>query len=692
MDTTQYNRLVSFIWNIADDVLRDVYVRGKYRDVILPMTVLRRLDALLTPTHEAVLQQKRELDGIGLKDQHDLLCGASGFDFYNTSPFTLAGVRASGVGNIRPDFEAWLDGFSPNVQEIITRFKFREQLRVLEEADRLMGLLERFLSPTINLSPKDVLDPQGRLIHPGLSNLGMGYVFEELLRRFSEENNEEAGEHFTPREVVRLMASLVVYPVRERNLSTTLTIYDCACGTGGMLTEAETMLKEIAETHGHTASVHLRGQEVSPETWAICQADLIIKGEAHAKVEYGSTLSADAFKRDRFDFMLANPPYGKSWKLDLEKLPAGNKHAGEKVNDPRFNVAHQGGTLSLVTRSSDGQLMFLVNMLAKMKPVDEAARAAGQVTGSRVATIHNGSSIMTGDAGQGESNIRRWVIENDWLEAVIALPENLFYNTGIATYVWVLSNDKAPKRRGKVQLIDATGRFEKLRRNLGKKNCQLSDADVRWVLDTYEACEDNEHSKVFPNAAFGYWQITVERPLRLQVDLGGDARRALAAALKGTKEEGLLPVVEAVSKTHGVGPHRDWNAFRQWVADAARKAGAKVSDKGWKALRTSLTTTNPEAEPVRAEKHGYEPDPELRDHENVPMTDTVKAYVAREVLPYVPDAWVHESATVIGYEIPFTRHFYKPAPMRSLEEIAGELRQLEKESEGVLARVLGGAE
>ena len=341
MDTTQYNRLVSFLWNIADDVLRDVYVRGKYRDVILPMTVLRRLDALLTPTHEAVLQQKRELDTMELKDQHDLLCGASGFDFYNTSAFTLAGVRASGVGNLRVDFEAWLDGFSPNVQEIITRFKFREQLRVLEEADRLMGLMERFLSPTINLSPKDVVDAQGKLIHPGLSNLGMGYVFEELLRRFSEENNEEAGEHFTPREVVRLMASLVVYPVRDRQLATTFTIYDCACGTGGMLTEAETMLKEIAAAHGQEASVHLRGQEVNPETWAICQADLLIKGEAQARVEYGSTLSGDAFKRDRFDFMLANPPYGKSWKLDLEKLPAGNKQAGEKVNDPRFNVAHR---------------------------------------------------------------------------------------------------------------------------------------------------------------------------------------------------------------------------------------------------------------------------------------------------------------------------------------------------------------
>lgn len=690
MDTTQYNRLISFIWNIADDVLRDVYVRGKYRDVVLPMTVLRRLDALLTPSHEAVLQQKRELDSIGLKDQHDLLCGASGFDFYNTSPFTLAGVRASGVGNIRADFEAWLDGFSSNVQEIITRFKFREQLRVLEEADRLMGLLERFLSPSINLSPKDVLDPQGKVIHPGLSNLGMGYVFEELLRRFSEENNEEAGEHFTPREVVRLMASLVVYPVRERNLSTTLTIYDCACGTGGMLTEAETMLREIAEAHGHDASVHLRGQEVNPETWAICQADLLIKGETHARVEYGSTLSTDAFKRDRFDFMLANPPYGKSWKLDLEKLPAGNKQAGEKVNDPRFNVTHQGETLSLATRSSDGQLMFLVNMLAKMKPVDEAARAAGQVTGSRVATIHNGSSIMTGDAGQGESNIRRWVIENDWLEAVIALPENLFYNTGIATYVWVLSNDKAPKRRGKVQLIDATERFEKLRRNLGKKNCVLSDADVKWVLDAYETCEDGEHSKVFPNAAFGFWQITVERPLRLRAELGDEARKALATAVKGTKEEGLLPVVEAVAKARGAGPHRDWNAFRLWVTDAAKKAEVKVTDKGWKALRAALATTDPEAEPVRAEKSGYEPDPELRDHENVPMTDTVKAYCEREVLPYVPDAWVDDEATVIGYEIPFTRHFYKPALMRSLAEIAEELLRLEQESEGVLARVLGG--
>ena len=511
MDHTQHNKLANFIWLIADDVLRDVYVRGKYRDVILPMTVLRRIDALLEPTKAKVLKMKAFLDEKKVSTQSAALAKEAGFSFYNASPYTLRSLLDHPKQMVA-NFEAYLDGFSDNVVEIMEKFNFRGQLPKLFKADRLGMLIQRFVSPDINLSPEPVLDLKGGVKHPGLSNLGMGYVFEELIRRFNEENNEEAGEHFTPREVVRLMASLLFVPIKDQITDGTWLVYDCACGTGGMLTEADGMLHELAETHHKKLSTHLYGQEVSDETYAICKADLMIKGEDEKNIRFASTLSDDQFKRVEFDFMLANPPYGKSWKADLEKLGSGDGKKG--VSDPRFVVSHDGNPeFSLVTRSSDGQLMFLVNMLSKMK-------GAATGLGSRVATIHNGSSIMTGDAGQGESNIRQWIIENDWLEAVIGLPENLFYNTGIATYIWVLTNRKPAHRKGKVQLIDATQWFTKLRRNLGKKNCEFSPAQIDQILATFVDFKPGEQSKIFDNREFGYWQITVERPLRLRVDLG----------------------------------------------------------------------------------------------------------------------------------------------------------------------------
>ena len=511
MDQAQLNWLTNFIWNIADDVLRDVYVRGKYRDVILPMTVLRRLDAVLEPTKQAVLEMKAALDKEGITNQDDALRAASGQAFYNTSPFLLRDLKARATQQkLKDDFEAYLDGFSPNVQDILTNFEFRHQIPRLSKADALGTLIEKFLDKDINISPFAM--GEGDNILPGLDNHSMGTMFEELVRRFNEDNNEEAGEHWTPRDAVRLMANLMFLPVADKIESGTYLLYDCACGTGGMLTVAEETLQQIAKAHGKQVATHLYGQEINGETYAICKADLLLKGDGDAadNIVGGpehSTLANDAFRSREFDFMLANPPYGKSWKTDLERM------GGKKdLKDPRFMIEHAGDTeYSLLTRSSDGQMLFLANMLSKMKH--------DTPLGSRIAEVHNGSSLFTGDAGQGESNIRRWIIESDWLEAIVALPLNLFYNTGIATYVWVLSNRKPEARQGQVQLIDATQWFKPLRKNMGKKNCELAADDIQRICDTFLAFQETPQSKIFPNAAFGYWKVKVERPLRLHSQL-----------------------------------------------------------------------------------------------------------------------------------------------------------------------------
>ena len=533
-DQSQIKWVSDFIWNIADDRLRDVYVRGKYRDVILPFTVLRRLDAVLEPTKQRVLESKRLLDAQGLIEQEGPLRLAAGQAFYNVSEFTLAKLKAVSQGQrLREDFIAYLDGFSPNVQDILDRFGFRNQIHRLVESQVLGYLIEDFLDPDINLSPLPVRDAEGRIRLPALDNHGMGTVFEELIRRFNEENNEEAGEHFTPRDVVKLMARLLFLPVADRIESSTYSLYDGACGTGGMLTVAEETLLELAEARGKDVSIHLFGQEINDETYAMCKADLLLKGEgAQAESIVGgadkSTLSADQFSDREFDFMLSNPPYGKSWKTDLERM-------GGKVgfNDPRFVVSHGGDAeFRLMTRSSDGQLMFLVNKLQKMKHHTPL--------GSRIALVHNGSALFTGDAGQGESNIRRWLLENDWLEAIIALPLNIFYNTGIATYIWVLANRKPAHRKGKVQLIDAGQWFAPLRRNLGRKNCELGEADIQRILGLYlEGRQETAESKWFDTQDFGYWKITVERPLRLKSQLADERIRPLrfASGDEGLREE-----------------------------------------------------------------------------------------------------------------------------------------------------------
>ena len=638
----------SFIWGIADDVLRDVYVRGKYRDVILPMTVIRRLDAVLEPTKSAVLRMKAQLDDASITNQDAALRQASGEAFYNTSRFRLRDLTSIGQQQrLRANFEAYLDGFSPNIQEVLDKFKFHNQIPTLVDTGTLGFLLEKFLNSSINLSPKPILNGDGSVRLDGLDNHGMGTVFEELIRRFNEENNEEAGEHFTPRDVVQLMARLVFLPVADEIRSGTYLVYDGACGTGGMLTVAEETLTQLAGEKGKEVSIHLYGQEVNPETYAISKADLILKGEGSEadNMQFGSTLATDAFPAREFDFMLSNPPYGKSWKSDLERM--GGK---ADITDPRFVVEHAGDAdYSLITRSSDGQLMFLANMLSKMKH--------NTPLGSRIAEVHNGSSLFTGDAGQGESNIRRWIIESDWLEAIVALPLNMFYNTGIATYIWVLSNRKPEHRRGKVQLIDATQWSRPLRKNLGSKNCELSDEDIRRICGAFLAFEETEQSKIFPNEAFGYWKVTVERPLRLE---GIDPERAYTAKeIKTLKDEcerseTAPPVVRRV---HGRGVN-------------------------WDPLHGLFPLTIA-GRPAVVE---YEPDSDLRDTEQVPLTEEggVDAFLRREVLPYAPDAWHVPSSVKVGYEISFTRHFYKPQPLRPLGEIRADIMALEQETDGLL--------
>ena len=656
LNNTDLNWITNYIWGIADDVLRDLYVRGKYRDVILPMTVLRRLDAVLEDSKQAVLAMKSVLDAAGVVEQDSALRQAAGQAFYNTSRFTLRDLRArTSRQQLTADFEAYLDGFSPNVQDILDNFEFRNQLPRLSRADALGALVEKLTAPDVNLSPAPMLNTDGSVRHPGLDNHGMGSIFEELVRRFNEENNEEAGEHWTPRDAVRLMARLVFLPVAKELRSGTYLLYDGACGTGGMLTVAEDTLRQLAAEHDKDVSTHLYGQEINAETYAICKADLLLKGEGEAadNIVGGpahSTLANDAFPVREFDFMLSNPPYGKSWKTDLERM------GGKKdMRDPRFVIEHAGDpAYSLVTRSSDGQMLFLANKLAKMKQHTPL--------GSRIAEVHNGSSLFTGDAGQGESNIRRWIIENDWLEAIVALPLNLFYNTGIATYVWVLTNRKPAHRRGKVQLIDATQWYRPLRKNLGKKNCELGEDDIARICDTFLNFEASEQSKIFDNAAFGYWKVTVERPLRLN---GSDPNRVhKAAEIKGLKEnsERRADAPPVIRKIH--------------------KRGA-AADPLHGLFETSLNGT-----PAVVE---YEPDSDLRDTEQVPLQEPggIEAFLRREVLPYAPDAWHQPDSVKVGYEVSFTRYFYKPKPMRTLAEIRADILALEKETEGLLGDIIG---
>jgi type I restriction enzyme M protein len=722
------------------------------------MCVLRRLDAVLESTKKAVLETKELLDKAGITEQRAALCQAAGQAFYNTSKFTLRDLKSRGSQQqLLADFEDYLNGFSPNVQHILDNFKFRNQLSTLSKADALGSLISEFLDPEIDLSPA------------GIDNHGMGTVFEELVRKFNEENNEEAGEHWTPRDAVRLMANLVFLPIESQIKSGTYLLYDCACGTGGILTVAEETLTAMAAKRKQDVRCLLYGQEINPETYAVCKADMLLKGEGESAdhivggAEW-STLSHDAFPALEFDFMLANPPYGKSWKKDLEAM--GGR---EGIRDPRFKLIHEGSELSLVTRSSDGQMLFLANMASKMNH-DSAL-------GSRIAEVHNGSSLFTGDAGQGESNIRRWIIENDWLEAIVALPLNLFYNTGIATYVWLLTNRKPSHRKGKIQLINATERFKPLRRNLGKKNCELAPDDIAHISRTFLDFKETPESKIFPNAAFGYWKVTVERPLRLHSQLtlkaietlrfasgdediraalydefgdalfkefatisdalekrlsewgndedddedenGGNAKKGLPDKKKKklldsstwSRDARLVETATSLRAALGDGLYEDHNVFRNRVDAALKEAEIKLSAAERKLILSAVSWRVEDAPPVIAKTHKlgkakadslrglfeaevngktavveYEPDSELRDTEQVPLLEEggIEAFIRREVLPYTSDAWIDKDAIKTGYEISFTRHFYKPEALRTLDEIRADIVAIEKEAEGLL--------
>lgn len=672
MDNQEYNSIVSFIWGIADDCLRDVYVRGKYRDVILPMTVIRRLDALLEPTKAAVLQMKAQLDAAKIANQWPALCNAAGQAFCNASPFLLKDLTSRAQKQtLEADFQAYLDGFSPNVQEILDKFKFRNQIRTMVDADILGSVIGKFTSSDINLSPTPVYkDEQKTIVKlPGLDNHGMGTIFEELIRRFNEDNNEEAGEHWTPRDVVELMADLAFYPVQDKLKDATYSCYDGACGTGGMLTVAQDRLLRLAKSRDKKVSIHLFGQEINPETYAICKADMLLKGDGEEAehITYGSTLSLDGNPSRQFDFMLSNPPYGKSWKTDADKL--GGK---DEILDLRFNAyTDDGEELKMIPRTSDGQLLFLLNNVAKMKTDTEL--------GSRIIEVHNGSSLFTGDAGTGESNARRYMIERDLVEAIIALPDNMFYNTGIGTFIWVLSNHKEERRKGKIQLIDATKMKSPLRKNMGKKNCEFT-ADIRKeIIRIFLTMEESEVSKIFDNQEFGYWNVTVDRPLRLRIlpdkEVPAETEKGKLLFRKSSE---LAEVRSAVKAAMETAPLDDWDAFAK---------ATKLKKGQLKKIRPFITKTDPEAKEVAGEA-----DPELRDTENIPFhyEGGIDAFIEKEVLPYAPDAYVDEKKTKIGYEISFTRYFYKPVKLRDMKDILTTLAELERESEGVMDEIMEG--
>ncbi|MCC5847038.1 MAG: SAM-dependent DNA methyltransferase [Verrucomicrobia bacterium] len=753
MDHAAHNKIVSFIWSIADDCLRDVFVRGKYRDVILPMFVLRRIDCLLEDSKQAVLDevdfQKREarmavLDPEGLRD-------AAGQVFYNTSKFTLKTLLGN-PSQLEANFAHYLDGFSENVAEIIDKFDLRNQIRKMAAADALHGVIEKFVSPEINLSPHDTTAPDSRKL-PGLSNLGMGHVFEELIRKFNEENNEEAGEHFTPREVIQLMVHLLFEPVKG-DLPPVITIYDPACGSGGMLTEAQDYLLDPEGAFRSDAAIYLYGKEVNPETYAICKSDMMIKGNNPENIKYGSTLATDAFAGLRFDFALSNPPYGKSWKTDQGQIL---EKQGSKIEviDPRFEVVVNDAfgapqTVNATPAVDDGQLLFLMEMVDKMKTRTDSPR------GGRIASVHNGSALFTGNAGGGASNIRQYLIENDLLDAIIQLPNNIFYNTGITTYIWVLSNHKPAARQGKVQLIDASGLYEKLRKNLGEKNCAFTAAHIEQITraylemsDTGKEAVDGLKSKIFDGRQFGYWKITVERPLRkaakftpervdtLRFDKrmteemawihaqwgdavyepgflkqkkaeldrwleeqgierkASDKKKLLDVKFWAAKRE-LLEAARALAAEVGDAESRDFNKFEKRVKKAAKTLGLKLGAPQLKQILDAVSWTDPDAEPVRA-KDGYEADSDLRDTENVPLdwledeTDArtvIQAYFDQEVKPHVPQAWIAWDKTTVGYEISFNKYFYVHQPLRDLAEVVREIRELEAETEGLLEKIL----
>ncbi len=767
MDSS-HSQIVSLIWNIADDVLRDVFLRGQYRDVILPMVVLRRLDALLEPTKAEVEEEIKENGGLEDLDE-GILTDITGLTYFNTSKWTLNRLKSQATDNndlLYNNFVEYLNGYSENVRDVLKNFEYYNKARKLADNDRLLSMIERITDPRINLTDKDATDPDGLLL-PALSNIGMGTVFEELLRKFNEENNEEAGEHFTPRDAISLLAHLIFEPVKD-NLPKIISLYDPACGSGGMLTEGREYLLGIGVKN---SAIQLSGTEINPETYAICKSDLIIKGVDPSGMHLGNTITEDSFADKSFGYMLTNPPYGKSWKTDKEKIYHDKALLDSRFELPLTNFAGDEEILDCTPRTSDGQLLFILEEVDKMKPLDL------QPQGSRVASIHNGSSLFTGDAGSGESNIRRYLIENDLVDAIIQLPNNIFYNTGISTYVWILTNKKAESRKGKVQLIDASQAFEKLRKNQGSRNCTISDQFRDAILKVYmdfveqEATEETKlGSKIFDGDDFRYYNVTIERPLRLKCQFNAlkidemlfdssdmemskwlyqtygnrvfdgldseipnikeylneneikmtDKKLAIHVDPKKWKERNDLQLV-AKSLMHAIGTevYMNFNKFSDLIVEKAKSLDIKVSASVLNSIAKAMSETDPNAEPVVKKIHKanskdieklesvyginenmladygyikgdkntyieYETDSDLRDSEKIPVKEDIYEYFQREVRPYVDDAWINLPPTKIGCEISFNKYFYKPAPLRSLEENEADILALDEQSQGFI--------
>ena len=702
-----HGQIVTFIWGVAD-LIRDTFKRGKYQDVILPLTVLRRLDCVLAPTKPEVLEVQARYKG-KLENLDDLLRRASGFAFHNTSRYDFGKLLAD-APHVAQNLRNYIAGFSRNMREVLEKFDFDNTISKLDEAGLLFQVMERFADPKVDLHP-DVVD-----------NATMGTIFEELIRKFNEALNENPGEHFTPRDVVHLMVDLLLAGDEKRlaRKGVVLTVYDPCCGSGGMLTIAKEHLTVGERRNGEPAKgpvnpgadVHLFGQEVNPETWAIAKSDLYMKsadGRDAENVAYGSVLSNDRHAGTSFDYLIANPPYGKDWKRDEQTVRAEHDRGAAG----RFGPG--------LPRISDGQLLFLLHMLAHQK---EPAHG-----GSRVAIIMNGSPLFTGDAGSGESEIRRFILENDLLEALIALPEQLFYNTGIATYVWVLTNRKAPERKGKLQLIDATRFWTLLRKSLGAKRREVpfdKKQDVLALLrsfrdgETRRIVEDGEErevvvSRIYPTTHFGFRKITVERPLRLDFQASPeriarlDEERAFQnlavsrkrGAAKAKEEEAGRAEQVAIRELLASLPgdlYTDRAEFEKILGRAARRAGMKLAAPIKKAILSALSERNEEAEICRDSDGNPQPDPELRDTESVPLAETVEAFFAREVAPHVPDAWIDTSRRdpqdgqvgLVGYEISFNRYFYEYRPPRPLEEIEADIQAIERDIVRMLAEVTGG--
>ncbi|MEA4900555.1 class I SAM-dependent DNA methyltransferase [Desulfitobacterium sp.] len=686
MNQTTYNSLKAFIWGIANDCLVDVYDVGDYRKVILPFFVIRRFDAVLMPKHDDVVKKRIEFEKKGITvDIDPALCTIAGQAFCNRSDYTLTDLKSrTNQQQLKRDFIAYLDGFSQNVQEILSKFKIRNEIDTLSEHDRLGLLIEKFVDPRYNFSTEPVLNDDGTVRIEGLDNHSMGTLFEDVIRQFNEETNiTDAGRHFTPRDIVELMADLAFIPVQDQIQSTTYRIYDGACGTGGMLTVGEQHIQTLAARRGKRVSIKLFGQENADETYAIARADMLVKGEgAQANnIRYGSTISEDRFAHEEFDFMLSNPPFGTSWKSELKAWGDIKK---DDISDPRFIIEYDGNPeFSLVPDIGDPQMLFLANNISKMK------RSPGLK--SRIVEVHSGSAMFTGKAGSGWSNLRRYIIEQDMLEAIVALPENMFYRAGISTYLWIVTNKKEDRRKGKVQLIDATSMKSALRKNLGDKNCELTPEINRQILGWYLAFDSApaQYSKVFENAEFGYWSVDIHRPLRLTIRITDAGIESLPS--KG-KDAVIKELMIAAKEKLGTQEWHNYNDFMQQLDELAGSLNLKLTAARIGLIKKLFTSISEDAEPVLNTDGSPESDKNLKETAQVPLLyeGGISAFFENEVHPYVTDAWVDETSIVVGYELSFNKYFYMPIELRNARDIINDIQNIEENTDGLLSSIIGG--